>query len=769
MSLAAERDRLAVRLAPEGGAAFAEAWREVLEPWLVDRFEVARRAADLGDVDDAGLALVAVGGLGRGDLAPGSDLDLLLLHDRGLNPATVAEALWYPIWDEGLSLGHAVRTERDALAFAAADLPTATALLSARPLAGDREMTARLAGAARARWSKDAAANLGRLREASRQRWAECGEVAFLLEPDLKQARGGLRDVQTLRWADLAAPLLDADVRAELAEDERIIFDIRVALHAVTGRPTDRFGLEDQDEVGELLGVDPDELVARLSAAARRIAWIADEVGDRMGARSRGNRPLLGWRSRSRAPGVIVRDGQVLLEPSTDPATRPELVFDVARVAVRTGARPARSTLTRIADRAPSPTEPWPTPLRDRFIELLGAGRAAIDVIESLDHAGLWQRYVPEWGHVRSRPQRNALHRFTVDRHLLEATANAAALADRVERPDLLVLGALLHDLAKGRPGDHSVTGAELADAVGARMGLDGADRRTLATLVRHHLLLPDVATRRDLDDPMTVSTVADAVGDRPTLHLLAALTEADAIATGPAAWSPWKADLVAGLVRRVDIHLAGGDATGSLAVDFPSPEHLALIAAGEVAVDLDGGRLSVVAPDRPGLLARVAGALGLLGLAVRAADAAVVDGFAVERFDVEPAFGSTIDEERLVAVVRSALADRLAIEARLAEREEVYRSHRPTRGRPSPIVRFDDGASAHATVVEVHAADRPGLLHRLARAFAELALDVSVVKAQTLDDLAVDAFYVTHRDGAPVTDPEIRAELERALRHAVS
>jgi [protein-PII] uridylyltransferase len=768
MTLANDRARLARERAGSGGAAFADAWRGVVEPWLVERFAAAREEAGLGEVDDPGLALVATGGTGRGDLAPASDLDLLLLHDRNIDPVTVAERVWYPIWDEGLKLGHAVRTEKDALAFAAGDLETATALVSARRIAGDPAIVESLVAAAQTQWRKRSRWALGRLREATEDRWAANGELAFLLEPDLKEARGGLRDIHALRWAEAAGIALDPQDAAELVECERTLFDVRVALHAVAERPTDRLGLEDQDAVAEVLGTDADALMGSVSATARRVAWVADETWDRVAARLSNDRPLLGWRSRSRAPGVIVKGGQVLLETSADPAAQPELVFDVVDVAVRTGSRPARATLSRLAERTPVPVEPWSVAMRERFVAVLAAGHEAVPVIESLDHAGIWTRYLPEWDHVRSRPQRNAYHRFTVDRHLLEASANAAALVDRVDRPDLLLVGTLLHDLAKGRPGDHSVVGAELAVEVAERMGFDDHDRTTLAVLVRHHLLLPDVATRRDLGDPVTIATVADAVGDRPTLHLLAALTEADSLATGPAAWSPWKAELVRGLVRRVDLHLAGGDPANLVTDEFPSADHARMVAAGEVAVSVEGSRLTVVAPDRPGLLGRVAGALALQGITVLAADAAVLDGFAVEQFQVESMFGSTIDGARAEAMVRAALLDRVAVEARLAEREQTYGAGRSTRGLPPPVVRFDDAASATATVVEVHAVDRSGLLHRLASAFAELALDVSQVKAQTVGGIAIDAFYVTHHDGSLVTDPDLRAELERGLRHAM-
>ena len=240
-------------------------------------------------------------------------------------------------------------------------------------------------------------------------------------------------------------------------------------------------------------------------------------------------------------------------------------------------------------------------------MELLAAGPPAVPLLEALDQQGVWERYLPEWASVRSRPQRNAVHRFTVDRHLWEAATGAAALAGRVARPDLLLVGALLHDIGKGQPGDHTEAGVELIGRIAPRMGFDERDVEVLVTLCRLHLLLPAVATRRDIDDPATIDAVAEAVGSREVLELLAALTEADARATGPAAWTEWRAGLVRALVARVDHVLGGGDA----AVAEPFPRRPSGAAGrGRTSVTTDDDRLTVVAPDRPGLFSRVAGVL---------------------------------------------------------------------------------------------------------------------------------------------------------------
>ncbi len=748
------------------GRSFADAWRAEVDAWLVGRYAEVTGTDPGGPTP--GLALVAVGGYGRGDLAPASDLDLLLLHDRKVDPADAAR-IWYPIWDEGLKLGHSVRTVAGAVEFAADDLDTATSLLTIRPLAGDEALVDELEVAASEQWRKKARRSLGALRRSVLARQAQYGEVAFLLEPDLKEGRGGLRDVHALRWAERARAVLEPGDAEALEAAEDVLFSARVELHRATGRASDQLSLQDQDAVAEALGQTADELMADIARSARRVAWIADETWDRAGASLSTSPSLLGWRSRERAPGLVVRDGQVHLETSADPAAQPLLLLDAAVLAARKRARISRPALERFGARSPLPGNPWSIEERTRFVELLAEGHDAIPVIEALDHTELWERYLPEWTPVRNRPQRNAYHRFTVDRHLLEAAANAAGLVDRVDRPDLLLVGTLLHDIGKGRPGDHTEVGMELIAEIGPRLGFDAADTAVLVDLCRLHLLLPDVATRRDLSDPTTIAAVADEVGDRRRLALLAALTEADSLATGPAAWGRWKAELLGELVRRVDYHLDGGDPSVLSSTEFPDPDQRARMAEGRQVVEGADDLLTVIAADRRGLFSRVAGVLAIHGLQVRSADAASADGMAIEQFRVSSPTGTTIPWDRVVPQLDAAIAERLAIEARLADRVRTYRDREPSVRLPPPTVRFDDAASRVATVVEIHAPDRTGLLYRVTRTFADFGIDVTVAKVQTLGDVVVDAFYLQHPDGSLVTDPALRRELERAVLHAVT
>ena len=506
------------------------------------------------------MALVAVGGYGRREMLPRSDLDVLLLHDGRDDIAGIADRIWYPVWDSGAELDHAVRTVPQARRVARTDLKVALGLLSARHVAGDPDLTERLREGALEDWRAAAPARLAELHAAHDERARTSGELAFLLEPDLKEARGGLRDVHAIQAMAAAwvAPAPGPKVRTAYEQ----ILDTRHALHEVTGRRLDRLVLEEQDEVARALGLlDGDVLLRMLAGAARTVAYAVDHAfrqSDRLRRRAGGRR--LRRRQAERRPladGVVEQDGEVVLARAADPASDPPLVLRAAAAAAQAGLPLAPRTLDRLTECPPLPV-PWPAAARDALLSLLGAGQAAVGVWEALDTEGLVTALIPDWERVRNRPQRNPLHTYTVDRHLAEAAAHAAALTREVARPDLLLLAALLHDMGKGWPGDHSVTGEVVARDVVRRMGLPAPDVELVAAAVRLHLLLPMVATRRDLDDPVTVKQVATAVGSRVLLELLHALAIADGLATGPAAWNDWKATLVADLVRRVEAVLDG-------------------------------------------------------------------------------------------------------------------------------------------------------------------------------------------------------------------
>jgi [protein-PII] uridylyltransferase len=745
------------------GADFCRALAGKVDGWIRDLWAAAGGP-------ESGASLVAVGGYGRAELSPGSDIDLYLLHDPNVPVAELAEKIWYPIWDQGIKLGHAVRTVKETLALASDDLDTATAVLTVRHIAGDPKFAEELATKGLALWEKRSKRWIEQLDDRIRERHAAAGEVAFLLEPDLKDGRGGMRDVHGIRWAELAGiPLLPGDDEA-IRDAYEVVLSARVELHRRTGRHSDRLLLEEQDGVAADLGYrDADDLMRVLSTSARTIAWVSDELWARARASiSSSLRSRLG-RDKPLSEGVVLRDGCVALVSGIDPAADPLLVLRVAVAAAREDTRIDRDSLERLTHSTPIPV-PWPEEARRLFVDLLLAGRPAVQVIETLDQKGLWEPIVPEWAVIRCRPQRNAYHRFTVDRHLCEAAANASALVDRVDRPDLLVVGTLLHDIGKGRPGDHTDVGIELVAEMGPRMGFNAEETATLQQMVRHHLLLPDVATRRDLSDDGTISHVADAVGTLSCLRLLDALTEADSLATGTAAWGNWKEELVGVLVDRVSHVLAGGSVSEATDSGFPSQRQRELLSQRRRIIEAFDDQLTIISPDRPGLFARVSGALSLNGLTVLEAAAYSDDnGMALEQLRVRSNFDSEIHWDRVIRDLEKALDGRLALEARLFERSRTYSAPRRLPGVVThPEVIVDNLLSHDATVLEVRAPDSVGVLWRITRALHELDLDIRSAKIQTLNTDAVDSFYVRDASGNKVTDPAFLAEIERALMFAI-
>ncbi len=751
-----------------GGRAYCHQLAVATDAWIAALAASARAAHPRSPR----FALIAVGGYGRGELAPFSDIDLLLIHQSKSGKAleAVASAIWYPIWDAGLKLGHAVRSVDEHLALAKEDLDTATALLTARHVAGDAKLGATVVDAGIQNWTRRKKRWLTELQRRVRTRQADAGDVAYILEPDLKDGHGGLRDAHSLWWAECGGlGLVDEDNEA-LNECYDVLLDSRVALHQATGRPGDILRLEDQDATAVAGGkASADALMADIAAAARTVAWIADESWGRVG-KSTGGAP------KEVAPGVMLIDDEMELAVDADPAVDPTFVLRMATAAARHGARIGRRSLDRLAEVVPQWPEVWPVGAIDKLVALLLEGHNAIPVIEALDQRGLVSRMLPEWEAVRSKPQRNAYHRFTVDRHLWEAAANASELVEGVGRPDLLVLGALFHDIGKGYPGDHTEVGMELVRDLGPRLGLNEHDTDALIAMVEHHLLLPDVAVRRDLSDPATIQAVADAVGDQERLELLHGLTVADSKATGPSAWGSWKAELVDELVERVSHVVGGGDVADATWTLFPDAETLEQMATGEHHIRIDDDRLTVVYRDSPGSFSRIAGVVSLHGLDVLTARAhsdepqlgRVSMGTSEFRVHV-PKTG--IDWDAISADLERALHGRLAIEARLAERARTYRRRRPTQaGEPSePQVVFHDEASSDATVVEVSCPSKVGILYRITRALAGVGLDIRHATVQTIGAEVVDTFYVRSWSGDLISDEAHRAEIERAILHAIA
>ena len=747
------------------GREWCRAHSDLVDSWLA---KLLQNAA--GSVAARGLALVAVGGYGRAELCPQSDIDVVLLHDERADIATLADRVWYPVWDAGLTLGHSVRTIQQTLALAQSDLDTATSLLSVRHLAGDTSLSAELADRAHAQWQKGAKRWLELLRWRVRERHEHAGEVAFLLEPDLKDGRGGLRDVHALRWAEAARRILFAVDDAELDGPYNLLLEARVELQRQTGRGANQLLLQEQDAVASALDYeDADRLMASIASAARTIAWTSDDAWRRVESSLRGPLGRIARRDRDLAPGLVLRDGEIHLTADAAVTHDPTIALRAGALAAQRATVIDRESLEWLARDAPPLPVPWPPDAKDAFVELLLTGRAAIAIIEALDQRGIWTRVLPEWLAVSCKPQRNAYHRFTVDRHLLETAANAAALADHVSRPDLLVVGALLHDLGKGLTGDHTERGVELALVLGSRMGFPADDVDVLTAMVEHHLLLPDVATRRDLDDPGTIEQVSRAAGSLLRLELLAALTEADSIATGPQAWSEWKASLVAELAARA-AHVLRGGAVSDVAADVLTPEQEALLEAGPRRIEADGHMLTLVVDDEPGIFSRVAGVLTMHGIDVVAATVhSDARGRGLEQFRTERTFDGEVRWPDVIADLTRVFDGALDIGAEVERRANRYAHRLPQRATPAPNeVSFDNEVSATATVVDVHASDGVGVLYRITDVLARHGLDIRSAKVQTMGAQVVDAFYVRDTTGAKVIDEDelaaIRLDVLAAL-----
>lgn len=766
--------------------------------WLHGQWDTAT-----GGREPAGVALAAVGSLARGDAGPLSDYDLVLLYEQRSIGARdldeLAERLWYPMWDAGTKIDHSVRTSAQCREVASRDLSAAIGLLDLAHVAGDEQLVAAARTAVAHDWRANARKRLPEVLEGVRARHARIGDAGHLLEPDLKEARGGLRDMAVLR-ALTAAWLADRP-HGQVDTAYQQLLDVRDAVHVVTGRGRDRLAREEHDAVAALLGYhDRDEMLTDVSAAARVIAYALDGTLRRAGQAQRARTLRVGPRRPALQPlgyGLFSHDGEAVLGAGVDPAADPLLVLRAAAVAAGHGMPLAPATLANLAAHCPPLPQPWPADALALFGDLLAAGPGLVTVWEGLDLAGVITRWIPQWTAVRSRPQHNPVHRHTVDRHSIETVVQAGALVRQVQRADLLLLAALLHDVGKIEGAtDHAEQGAPLADQILRRMGVADLDRQLVVRLVREHLTLVDLATRRDPNDPATLDAVSAAVGGAAeTLRLLRALTEADAKAAGPAAWSDWRATLVEQLttaaLRRLqtspdsaeagpdsgesgpDSGEAGPDSGESgrgLAGDLAaagmplSPAVLESVRAGRpvVRVAASGAayRLVVADRDRVGLFADLAGLLAAEGFVVRQAVLRTEDGIAVDQWHVDAPRGEAPDPVVLArGLVRLAAGDRAPLQA-LARRRRRPSGAPAGGGRVGGLqvtrAMVHPGASRTATVVEVRATDRAGLLHDLGAALAGAGFSVRSAHIATYAGQALDTFYLTQPDGALLTPPQV-------------
>ena len=721
------------------------------------------------------IALAAVGGYGRGELSPGSDLDILFLHTGKVSAddlkAFVNDVL-YPLWDKK-SVDHSVRTRSETRDAASSDLRVATGLLDIRLIAGNLDLVAGVQLDALDFWRKNAKENLANLHKSLQERHVRAGELAYLLEPDLKEARGGLRDIQALRAISLSAAI--AVPLEKISWAEGTLNNVRESLHIASGRGKDRLLFQEQDKVAKLLNYpDADAMMSDVARAARTVDYLLNYTWHALEHKGKDGlgRILKRPRITTVAKNVSASNREIVIDPFTSLNDDPVCGLRAAATAAQLGLPLSLDTCTELSENLKSgqgklPT-PWPREARELLISLIGAGEAMVGIFESLDQEEIIFEWIPEWMSVRSLPQRNALHRHTVDRHMVETAVHAAKLTRKVQRPDLLLFAALFHDIGKGAQEDHSLRGLRLIEPIAQRIGFDAKEIEILKNLVLHHLLLSSTATRRDLDDPATIQSIVSLIPDVNTLELLHALSIADGEATGSAGWSDWKATLVNDLVQRVKRAMAGAEFAQQPEV---SEKQMAQAEKGELRVILEehssGYAVEVIAPDKPGLLSIVAGVFNISRLDVKSARTKTLGNSAVMNWIVTPEpHAPEISAIKLHDLIAGALLDSKDVEEKLIARAAAYASV-PSIPVPDPEVEIFTDAATDATVIEVRSHDRPGLLFRIGAAITQSKIDIRSAIVTTLGAEAIDTLYVTELTGGPLS-PERATEVASHLKQAL-
>ena len=754
---------------------------------------VVRQLSDVLDAAVIGLwgrlaaddrsALVALGEYGRQELSPASSLDLLILHPWGTDPTEAAKALSYELWAAELDLGYAIYTPEEALRLARTRVDSELRFLDARLLVGDAGLFNGWKDELMEFSRRSPEGFLDRLAPVTRSRRSSTDDACSCLEPDLMDGAGGLADLATIRWIEaVGGPRELPSEPGELTEAAELLHRVRNELHYVTGRNTDVFQMQYHVPVAEALdstpiGQAPEiELMRCLYECCRTIAFALDSILDGGSAA----------REASEFLGIFERDSAL--------------------------------------------TDRWPGEARHRFVRLLSSGPDGRASFRALERTGALDATLPEWRGIRCLPQRSVYHRFAVDVHCHEVVAELAELrgsADELTRRiareseadgETLLLAGLLHDVGKGSDEDHCLRGEVLSRSVMDRMGVEEPQASEVVWLVRNHLLLSRVATRRDIGDEALAVELADRIGSERRLRLLYLLTVADARATGPAAWSTWKATLISRLFSRVSHvlqrgELAGADTSEAVAdkmeavkgalADYPpqalqghlskmprawllsqnlrslidqSIQMLEFRRGEELRIravpDPEAGiwELTAVANDRPGLFSKISGVLALHDLNVLGAEAYTrQDGVALEVFRVEALAEEKADVDGLAEDARRALRGRLSLDARLAELRRRSADRLLTENASEPEIVVNDEESDFFTVVEVHAADRIGLLYTITRALAEMELDIHVAKVVTYGERVVDVFYVRNLEGQKVVDSDYASEIDRSIRHRLS
>jgi len=729
---------------------------------LIDLFRGALAASG---ITERQISLAAVGGFGRGELSPGSDLDILFTH-IGLTEKSLSvfiKSMLNPLWNVGRQIDYSVRTRSETKTISKGDIKVIFGLLDIRHITGNQDLTIGVSADAGKQWRRRIRSYLPMARESIDLRTRTFGELAFLLEPDIKESRGGLRDLNAIR--SLAKSEFVPVSLDRLAAAEALFSSVRDCLHGVTGRSRDQLLLTEQDAVAAAMGfADADILMLEVSKAARSVDYVMQLMWSSIEDRVH----RISLRRSKRIPiakGLERLRNEISVLEGYDIASDPGIGLRAAAIAAQSGARISLESILRIAQATTELPNPWPRQTREDLVALIGAGAGMIDVFESLDQEGLISKWIPEWEHVRFLPQRNVLHHHTVDRHMLETASRAANLTREVHRPDLLLVGALFHDIGKGYVDkDHSEYGAELIGPMARRLGFNANDAATLATMVLQHLLIPTVATRRDIEDPQTIEYVLSLVDSAQTLELLHALCIADGEATGRTAWSDWKARLASNLISRTLSAMHGVDPPPQPEL---TPAQLAKVSKEELSLEIfehgDVFDIEIVAPDRVGLLSAIAAVFTVARIDVRSAKTRTVDHVAVMNWIVTADINvPPPSREGLLDLIERALVGTEDLRIRIEERIRAYR-RRPGILVPPPVVSAITENVTDATIIEVRMHDRPALLYTVATAISEFGIDIRGAIVSTLGAEAFDTLYVTDVTGAPLSS-EHAIDLARRL-----
>ncbi|WP_375455843.1 [protein-PII] uridylyltransferase [uncultured Methylobacterium sp.] len=811
------------------------------------------------------LAVVATGGYGRGTMAPGSDIDLLFLlpYKQTAWSESVVEAMLYVLWDLKLKVGHATRSVEECLREARADMTIRTALLEARFLFGTRALFEELVTRFDSELVMGTAHEFveAKLRERD-GRITKAGSSRYLVEPNVKDGKGGLRDLNTLFWIAkytyrvrdqvelVAAGLFTAEEYRLFERCDAFLWRVRCHLHFITGRSEERLSFGLQPRIAERLGFGPRGGLSGVERFMKAYFLTAKDVGDltaivcaELEARHAKRTPVLDrwigkFRDRFRATAIEAEDfwldhGRVNLRAEDtferDPVNLLRLFWlaDRHNLAIHPDAkRLASRSLRLIGHGLRADAE-----ANRLFLEILTSRNSPESVLRQMNEAGVLGRFVPDFGRIVAMMQFNMYHHFTVDEHLLRALGVLAAidsgrteeafplvsrLVGAIHNRRALYVAILLHDIAKGRPEDHSIVGAAIAGRLCPRFGLTPLETETVAWLVEHHLLMSMTAQSRDLSDAKTIEKFAAVVQTLERLRLLTILTVADITAVGPGVWTAWKGTLMRTLYDETEVVLSGGHS------EFARTDRVRLIQmslreqlpewssdvfdayagrhnqaywlkvdgvrqfknAGFIKAAIEAGRtsatavetdpvrgvteLSVYAPDHPRLLAIVTGACAAAGGNIVDAQAFTTsDGFALDSIFISRAFERDEDEMRRGRRITTAIERALKGEIRIADL--VADKHPPGNGRAKtflipPDVAIDNALSSRETVVEVTGLDRPGLLYELTTSLNRLNLNITSAHVATFGERAVDVFYVTDLTGTRVTQPDRQAAIRGAV-----